>query len=227
MTPRDFQLHSTVALIRRYFVAGLIIVLPSVLTLYIVWLLFSFVGGFISPFMRVFLRNIVGQEVLDPLTTLVSVLVTVGLIVLVGITATHVSQRMFEKAEAVLRRIPIVRGIYGSIRQIIDLVMAKDSAFQRVGMIEYPRKGIHALCFVTSRHRWDIPGRSDPTVTVFLPTSPNPTSGFFMLVPEKEVILLDISVDEAMKMIVSGGIIGPEGRQLFAETTPVEQEITW
>ncbi len=225
--PRDFQLHSTVAFIRRYFVAGLIIVFPSVLTLYIVWLLFSFVGGFISPFMRVFLRNIVGQEVLDPLTTLVSVLVTVGLIVLVGITATHVSQRMFEKAEAVLRRIPIVRGIYGSIRQIIDLVMAKDSAFQRVGMIEYPRKGIHALCFVTSRHRWDIPGRSDLAVTVFLPTSPNPTSGFFMLVPEKEVILLDISVDEAMKMIVSGGIIGPEGRQLFAETTPVEQEITW
>lgn len=227
MTPRDFQLHSTVALIRRYFVAGLIIVLPSVLTLYIVWLLFSFVGGFISPFMRVFLRNIVGQEVLDPLTTLVSVLVTVGLIVLVGITATHVSQRMFEKTEAVLRRIPIVRGIYGSIRQIIDLVMAKDSAFQRVGMIEYPRKGIHALCFVTSRHRWDIPGRPEPAVTVFLPTSPNPTSGFFMLVPEKEVILLDISVDEAMKMIVSGGIIGPEGRKLFAETTPVEQEITW
>lgn len=227
MTPRDFQLHSTVALIRRYFVAGLIIVLPSVLTLYIVWILFSFVGGFISPFMRVFLRNIVGQEVLDPLTTLVSVLVTVGLIVLVGITATHFSLRMFEKAEAVLRRIPIVRGIYGSIRQIIDLVMAKDSAFQRVGMIEYPRKGIHALCFVTSRHRWDIPGRPEPAVTVFLPTSPNPTSGFFMLVPEKEVILLDISVDEAMKMIVSGGIIGPEGRQLFAETTPVEQEITW
>ena len=225
MTPRDFQ--STVALIRRYFVAGLIIVLPSVLTFYIVWILFGFVGGFVSPFTRLFLRNIVGQEVIDPLTTLVSVVVTVGLIVLVGITATHVSQRMFEKAEAVLRRIPIVRGIYGSIRQIIDLVMAKDSAFQKVGMIEYPRKGIHSLCFVTSRHRWDIPGRSDPAITVFLPTSPNPTSGFFMLVPETEVILLDISVDEAMKMIISGGIIGPEGRQLFVEPTPIGRDVTW
>jgi uncharacterized membrane protein len=227
VTPRDPQPHSTVALIRRYFVAGLIIVLPSVLTFYIVWILFGFVGGFVSPFMRVFLRNIVGKEVVDPLTTLVSVLVTVGLIILVGITATHVSQRMFEKAEAVLRRIPIVRGIYGSIRQIIDLVMAKDSAFQKVGMIEYPRKGIHSLCFVTSRRRWDIPGRSDPAITVFLPTSPNPTSGFFMLVPETEVILLDISVDEAMKMIISAGIIGPEGRELFIEPTPIGRDVTW
>jgi uncharacterized membrane protein len=227
VTPRDPQPHSTVALIRRYFVAGLIIVLPSVLTFYIVWILFGFVGGFVSPFTRLFLRNIVGKEVVDPLTTLVSVLVTVGLIVLVGITATHVSQRMFEKAEEVLRRIPIVRGIYGSIRQIIDLVMAKDSAFQKVGMIEYPRKGIHSLCFVTSRRRWDIPGRSDPAITVFLPTSPNPTSGFFMLVPETEVVLLDISVDEAMKMIISGGIIGPEGRQLFVEPTPIGREVTW
>jgi len=225
VTPRDFQ--STVALIRRYFVAGLIIVLPSVLTFYIVWILFGFVGGFVSPFTRLFLRNIVGQGVIDPLTTLVSVAVTVGLIVLVGITATHVSQRMFEKAEEVLRRIPIVRGIYGSIRQIIDLVMAKDSAFQKVAMIEYPRKGIHSLCFVTSRHRWDIPGRSDPAITVFLPTSPNPTSGFFMLVPETEVIVLDISVDEAMKMIISGGIIGPAGRQLFVEPTPIGREVTW
>lgn len=227
MTPRDSQLQSTVALIRRYFVAGLIIVLPSVLTFYIVWILFGFVGGFVSPFTRLILRNIVGEGVIDPLTTLVSVLVTVGLIVLVGITATHVSQRIFEKAEEVVRRIPIVRGIYGSIRQIIDLVIAKDSAFQKVGMIEYPRKGIHALCFITSRRRWDIPGRSDPAVSVFLPTSPNPTSGFFMLVPEAEVILLDISVDEAMKMIISGGIIGPEGRQLFVEPTPVGRQVTW
>lgn len=226
MTPRDRQPQEIVTLLRRYFVTGLIIILPAVLTLYIVWLLFGFVGGFVSPFMRVFLRNIVGQEILDPLATLVSVLVTVGLIILVGITATHVSQRMFEKAEAVLRRIPIVRGIYGSIRQIIDLVMVKDSAFQKVGMIEYPRKGIHSICFLTSRRRWDIPGRSDPAVSIFVPTSPNPTSGFFMLVPEKEVIFLDISVDEAMKMIVSGGIIGPD-RQLFVEPTPIEQQITW
>lgn len=227
MTPSDRQSLTTAGLIRRYFVTGLIIILPAVLTFYIVWILFSFVGGFVFPFMRVFLRNIVGQEVLDPLATLVSVLVTVGLIILVGITATHVSQRIFERVEALLRRIPIVRGIYGSIRQIIDLVMAKDSAFQKVGMVEYPRKGIYSICFVTSRRRWDLPGRSEPALTAFVPTSPNPTSGFFMLIPEKEVILLDISVDEAMKMIVSGGLIGPEGRQLFVEPTPIGQEITW
>lgn len=222
VTASDRQSHTMAGSLRRYFVTGLIIVLPAVLTFYIVWILVSFVGGFVSPFMRVFLRNIVAADILEPLTTLVSVLVTVGLICLVGITAIHVSQRMFERAEAILRRIPIVRGIYGSIRQIIDLVMARGSAFQKVGMIEYPRKGIYSICFITSRRRWDIPGRSEPTLTVFMPTSPNPTSGFFMLVAENEVILLDISVDEAMKMIVSGGLIGPEGRKLFVEPTPVE-----
>ena len=151
-----------------------------------------------------------------------SVLVTAGLCGVVGITATHFSQRIFQKAEIIFKRIPVVRGIYGSIRQIIDLVTAKDSAFQKVAMIEYPRKGIHSICFVTSRHRWDIPGRSDPAITVFLPTSPNPTSGFFLLVPEKDVVLLNISVDDAVKMIISGGIIGPENRHLLTETSPVQ-----
>ena len=228
MTPRDR--HATASSLRRYFVAGLIILLPSVLTVYIVWILIRLVGGFLSPFLGVILRKVVGTEMVDPLATLVSVFVTAGLICLVGITATHFRQRLFQKAETVFSRIPLVRGIYGSIRQIIDLVMAKDAAFQTVAMIEYPRKGIHSLCFVTSRRRWDIPGRSDPAITVFLPTSPNPTSGFFLLVPEKEVVLLDISVDEAVKMIMSGGIIAPEGRQLFVAPAPVElsrEEVTW
>ena len=220
MSPQ--QWHDTLASLRRYFVTGLIIVLPSVLTIYIVWILFTFVGGFLSPFLGVVLTSVVGTRMVDPLATLVSVLVTAGLICLVGVTGTLFSQRIFHKAETVFRRIPLVRGIYGSIRQIIDLLTAKDSAFQKVAMIEYPRKGIHSLCFVTSRHRWDIPGRSDPAVTVFLPTSPNPTSGFFILVPEKEVIILDISVDEAVKMIISGGMIGPENRHLLIETSPVE-----
>ena len=222
MTPRDSQRHETLTSIRRYFVTGLIIVLPSVLTIYIVWLLFGLVGGFLSPFLGVVLRKVVGTEMIDPLATLVSVIVTAGLICLVGMTGTLFSQRIFHKAEDVFRRIPLVRSIYGSIRQIIDLVTAKDSAFQKVALIEYPRKGIHSLCFVTSRHRWDIPGRSDPAITVFLPTSPNPTSGFFLLVPEKDVILLNISVDDAVKMIISGGIIGPENRHLLTETSPVQ-----
>ncbi len=227
---QDKQSHTTVTSLRRYFVTGLIIVLPSVLTLYIVWILFNLVGGFLSPVLGVILQTIVGREMAAPLATLLSVLVTVGLIILVGVTGTLFSQRIFQKAEIVFSRIPVVRGIYASIRQLIDLVTAKDSAFQRVAMIEYPRKGIHSLCFVTSRRRWELPDRSDYAVTVFLPTSPNPTSGFFLLVPEKEVIYLNISVDEAVKMIISGGMIGPEDRQVFAEPSPEDlsgEEITW
>lgn len=230
VNPKDRQSSKTVTSLRRYFVTGLVIVLPGVLTLYIVWILFNFVGGFLSPFLGVILRSVVGKETADPLATLLSVLVTVGLIILVGVTGTHFSQRMFQKAEILFSRIPLVRGIYGSIRQLIDLITTKDSAFQRVAMIEYPRKGIRSLCFVTSRRRWELPDRSDYVVSVFLPTSPNPTSGFFFLVPEKEVTYLNISVDEAVKMIISGGIIGPDIRQLFAEATPVNlsgEEITY
>jgi uncharacterized membrane protein len=210
--------HDTVAAIRRYFVTGLLIVLPSVLTIYIVWILFGFVGGFVAPFLRVILRNVVGTEIIDPLITLLSVMVTAALICLVGVTGTLFSQQIFQKAETIFRRIPLVRSIYGSIRQIIDLVAAKDAAFQKVAMIEYPRKGIYSLCFVTSRRRWDLPNRSEPAITVFLPTSPNPTSGFFLLIPETEAIILDISVDDAVKMIISGGMIGPANRHLLTGT---------
>ncbi len=227
---QDKQAHTTVASLRRYFVTGLIIVLPSALTLYIVWLLFSLVGGFLSPILGVVLRRIVGTEMAAPVATLLSVLVTAGLIILVGVTGTLFSQRIFQKAEVLFTRIPLVRGIYGSIRQLIDLVTAKDSAFHRVAMIEYPRQGIRSLCFVTSRRRYELPDRSDHVVTVFLPTSPNPTSGFFLLVPEREVTYLNISVDEAVKMIISGGMIGPDVQQLFPETSPVDyspEEITY
>ncbi|MFQ5848423.1 MAG: DUF502 domain-containing protein [Candidatus Methylomirabilales bacterium] len=220
MDRRNKEYQTTLTSLRRYFVTGLVIVLPSVLTLYIVWILFSLVGGFLSPILGVILRKVVGTEMVDPLATLVSVLVTVGLIIMVGVTGTLFSQRIFQKAEIVFSRIPVVRGIYGSIRQLIDLVTAKDAAFQRVAMIEYPRKGIHSLCFVTSRRQFDLPDRSDRAVTVFLPTSPNPTSGFFLLVPEKEVVYLNITVDEAVKMIISGGIIGPDDQHLFAEASP-------
>ncbi len=216
--------HDTVAVIRRYFVTGLLIVLPSVLTIYIVWILFGFVGGFVAPFLRVILRNVVGTEIIDPLVTLLSVVVTAALICLVGITGTLFSQQIFQKAETIFRRIPLVRSIYGSIRQIIDLVAAKDAAFQKVAVIEFPRKGLYSICFVTSRRRWDLPGRSEPAITVFLPTSPNPTSGFFLLIPESEATILDISVDDAVKMIVSGGMIGPANRHLLTGTgTPATQ----
>lgn len=221
MSKRDSHLQETITSIRRYFVTGLIIVLPTLITLYIVWILVTIVGGFLSPVLEGFVYQVFATEVARPVATLVSLLVTVTLICLVGVTGTMFSQRIFHRTETVFTRIPLVRGIYRSVRQLTDLFVGHDASFQNVALIEYPRKGLRSLCFITSRHRLETPGRSKPSVCVFLPTTPNPTSGFFLLVPEEEVTLLSISVDEAVKMIMSGGIIAPADGQLHA-TEPGE-----
>lgn len=203
--------------LRRYFVTGLIIVLPTLLTLYIVWMLFSLVGGLLSPFLGVVLRGVVATDLAAPLTTLLSVLVTATLIYLVGMTGTLFSQRIFQWAETVFARIPVVRGIYTSVRQLTDLFAVKDASFKKVALVEFPREGIYSLCFITSRRRFDIPGRPGRAVSVLIPTAPVPTAGFFLLVPEEEIIPVDISVDEAMKMIISGGAITPLDRAPLAQ----------
>jgi uncharacterized membrane protein len=214
------KIQAALSSLRRYFVTGLAIVLPSLLTLYIVWILFSVVGGLLSPFLSVLLRGAVGKEMAAPLGTLVSFLVTVTLICLVGMTGTLFSQRIFQYAETVFTRIPLVRGIYSSVRQLIDLFAGRDASFKKVAMLEFPRPGLYSLCFMTSPRRFDLPGRPGGAVCVFLPTAPNPTSGFFLLVPTDEVIPVGLTAEEALKLIVSGGAISPPGRWLFEEAPP-------
>ncbi|MDZ4339640.1 MAG: DUF502 domain-containing protein [candidate division NC10 bacterium] len=217
MNWQDPQVQASRPSLRRYFVTGLIIVLPTLLTLYIVWMLFSLVGGLLSPFLGVVLRGVVATDLAAPLTTLLSVLVTATLIYLVGMTGTLFSQRIFQWAETVFARIPVVRGIYTSVRQLTDLFAVKDASFKKVALVEFPREGIYSLCFITSRRRFDIPGRPGRAVSVLIPTAPVPTAGFFLLVPEEEIIPVDISVDEAMKMIISGGAITPLDRAPLAQ----------
>ena len=214
---QDPQVQASRPSLRRYFVTGLIIVLPTLLTLYIVWMLFSLVGGLLSPFLGVILRDVVATDLAAPLTTLLSVLVTATLIYLVGMTGTLFSQRIFQWAETLFTRIPVVRGIYTSVRQLTDLFAVKDASFKKVALVEFPREGIYSLCFITSRRRFDIPGRPGRAVSVLIPTAPVPTAGFFLLVPEEEIIPVDISVDEAMKMIISGGAITPLDRAPLAQ----------
>ena len=212
------RLQASRTSLRRYFVTGLVIVLPTLLTVYIVWILFGLVGGFLSPFLGVILRNVVPTDLAAPLTTLLSVVVTAILICLVGVTGTLFSRRIFQWAETLFARIPVVRGIYTSVRQLIDLFAVKDASFRKVALVEFPREGIYSFCFITSRRRFDIPGRSGRAVCVLIPTAPVPTAGFLLLVPEEEIVPVDMSVDEAMKMIISGGAIAPPDRKPLAET---------
>jgi uncharacterized membrane protein len=199
---------------RRYFVAGLIIVLPTFLTVYILWFLFSLAAGLITPFVTPVLRVFAARETVELLATPVTLLIAAVVICLIGATGAAFSRRFFERTEQAFAHIPVVRSIQQTVRQVMDMFIGRDTSFKQVALIEYPRRGLHTVCFVTNPEPWWLPGAEAPALAVFVPTTPNPTSGFFLLVPQHEVQTLDVSVDEAIKMIISGGIVSPPSRTL-------------
>lgn len=183
--------------LRTYFFTGLIIVLPFLLTLYFLWLVFGFVDGLIGPVLKL----IIGQRLPG-----VGFIFTVGLILGTGVLATnYLGRRLLAWGERLFIRLPLVRSIYQTLKQLVHAVFSeKQKAFQRVVLVEYPRKGVYSLAFLTR----DVEEAGE-MVMAFVPTTPNPTSGFLLLIPKKEVKYLDMSVEDGLKLIVSGGVIVP------------------
>ncbi|HVQ75488.1 MAG TPA: DUF502 domain-containing protein [Candidatus Binatia bacterium] len=214
--------HEWLIAVRRYFVAGLFIVLPTFLTVYILWFLFSLAAALIMPFVTPVLRLFAARETVELLATPVTLLIAAVVICLVGATGAAFSRRIFERTEEAFAQIPVVRGIQQTVRQVINMFFGRDTSFKQVALIEYPRRGLHTICFVTNPELWQLPGAEEPAVAVFVPTTPNPTSGFFLLVPKDQVRMLDISVDEAIKVIISGGIVSPPARHL-PQRRPAEE----
>lgn len=202
--------------LRTWFVTGLILVLPAVLTLYILWLFARLVGGPQAALLTSLLTPVVGAGAAPVLATLLSILLTIVGLTAVGMAAGLFGRRLFLRLEGVFSRLPVIRAIYGPVRQLLELFLRGDKRTQAVALAPYPQAGTYALVFLTDRRAWRLPGRSgeDELVGVFLPTTPNPTTGFFLLIPRRDLIPLDLSVDEAMKIVVSGGILGPPDRVL-------------
>jgi uncharacterized membrane protein len=144
-------------------------------------------------------------------------LVLVVLIVLVvGIlTRNFVGRRMVRLGERIVDRIPLARVLYVGVKQLMEaLILQKSKAFQKAALIEYPRKGVYAIAFITGESRGEVQQLTEKKmINVFVPTTPNPTSGFYILIPEDELKILDMTVEEAFKLIVSGGIVSPPGTQ--------------
>jgi uncharacterized membrane protein len=183
--------------LRTYFFTGLIIVLPFLLTLYFLWLVFGFVDGLIGPVLKL----IIGQRIPG-----VGFIFTVGLILGTGVLATnYLGRRLLAWGDRLFIRLPLVRSVYQTLKQLVHAVFSeKQKAFQRVVLVEYPRKGVYSLAFLTR----DVEEAGE-MVMAFVPTTPNPTSGFLLLIPKKEVKYLDMSVEDGLKLIVSGGVIVP------------------
>jgi len=191
-------------ILRRIFLTGLVILLPAIISIYILGFTFNWVDSLLGNLLRQYLGiRIPG----------LGFLITVAAIFIAGLVANNVfGNRVLKVVENGFANIPLVKPIYTAIRQIIDAFSAqRKSVFESVAMIEYPRKGIYGVGFVTGSGLGEVQEKtSQDVVALFLPTTPNPTSGFLLLVPREELIPLEMSVEEALKLIISGGVIVPD-----------------
>ena len=139
----------------------------------------------------------------------------IALTLIGALTAGLIGRWVVRTGERILNRMPVVRSVYSAIKQIFETILAQQSnAFREAVLIEYPRRGIWAIGFITGTTKGEVQNLTlEETVNIFLPTTPNPTSGFLLFVPREEVVPLDMSVEEAVKMVISGGIVTPPDRR--------------
>jgi uncharacterized membrane protein len=208
--------RSLAAKFRRNFVTGLFVLAPLALTIYIIKFIVGLLGGILSPYFRMIGREVIGSgKSLGIVTTLADItafIVTVVGITLIGMLVRRVlGQRLVEAFNRLMNRIPVVRAIYESIRKFIDIFFGEKSKFQRVVAVNFPLESAWTIGFVTGETKLNPDPESDQTLlTIFVPKVPNPTSGFLLFAKEKDVRPLDLTVDEAIKLIISGGTISPD-----------------
>ncbi len=199
------------SLFRRYLIAGLLVWVPLGVTVLVIKLLVDVMDRTLLLIPIAYRpETLIGMHI-PGLGVILSVIVvlTTGVIV-----ANLFGRQLVTAWESLLGRIPLVRSIYNGVKQVVETVFSSGGqSFRKVMMIEYPRKGIYTLAFQTGATVGEVQAKTgDEVVTVFVPTTPNPTSGFILMVPRKDVIELDMSVDEGLKMIISLGMVTPEWR---------------
>lgn len=197
--------------LRNYFLTGLVIAGPIGITLWLTWTFIQWVDGWVKPFV---------PKVYNPDTYLpfpvpgFGLIVAIVLLTIVGfVTANFAGRSLLSFGESVVGRMPLVRNIYSGLKQIFETVLdERGSSFTKAALIEYPRKGLWAIVFISTQTKGEVARRlSDKAdlVSVFLPTTPNPTSGFLLFVPREDVIELKMSVEDAAKLVISAGLVNP------------------
>ena len=198
--------------IRTYFLTGLIVAGPVAITLWLIWWFVTWVDGLVRPFIPRAYRPETYLPVEIPGLGLI--IAFVALTLLGFLTANLIGRKLVDFGEGILNRMPIVRPIYRTAKQIFQTLFSKsESSFRRVALVEFPSPGMWSLVFLTQSPTAEIAGRlpASEYVSAFMPCTPNPTTGFFFYVPEGDVIELDITVEQAMTVIMSAGIVQPTG----------------
>ncbi len=210
------------SLLKRYFIAGLMVLLP-------LWVTFEailFLMGIFDRSLRLIPDQYQPEVLLGFAIPGFGLIVSFAIVIMTGMLVANIlGGRIVNWWERLLSKIPLVRSIYTAVKQIVEaLVGTGQKTFQQVYLVEYPRKGLWTLGFKTS----DVMGEAQiktgksTVINIFIPTTPNPTSGFFIMVAEQDVVELEMSVDEALKMLISGGVVVPPWQQAQGE---LQQEL--
>lgn len=214
--------------LRTYMFAGILVTAPIFITFYLAWLFVTFVDSKINPLI---------PAKYNPETYLPFAVPGLGLLVLIialmlvgALTAGFFGRLWMRLSERVLSQMPVIRNVYSAVKQILETVLAQQSnAFREAVLIEYPRRGIWAIGFLTGSTKGEVQNLTEEEcINVFLPTTPNPTSGFLLFVPKKDLIPLSMSVEDAIKMVISGGIVTPpDERPSSVRSKPVASAQTY
>lgn len=214
--------RSVWARLRQLFFTGLAITLPLIITIWLLRILFEMVHGISTPVLLGLIRLLSPRYAENPafatyFAPFIGILLTALLILLVGsLTTNLLGRRIVDSFDRLIMRLPLVRGIYGGARQLLDAFRSKPSSFQKVVAVEYPRAGVYTVGFVTHEHA-GLRSAGGATLNgysfVFLPTSPNPTSGWLALVRDDDLVQLDMSIEDGFKLILSGGLVLPGERE--------------
>ena len=229
-TPR----HSVFSGLRNSFLTGIVVIAPVALTIWLIWSVIGWVDSFVLPFVPLsyhpenFIETIFGLKI-DLSVRGVGVVVFLTFTTLVGWVAKGLLGRSLIKVgESIVHRMPVVRSIYSGVKQIAETVFAQsERSFEKACLIEYPRKGIWAIGFISTSAKGEIKQHTKTKgnlLSVFVPTTPNPTSGFLLFFPEEDVTELAMSIEDAAKLVISAGLVYPGQKVEVLENTITDQE---
>ena len=205
---------------RNSFLTGIVVIAPVGLTVWLVWTVIGWIDGFVLPFVpsqyqpEEILKAILGEDVRVNIRGLGVVFFLVFTTFIGWIAKGLLGRTFIRSAENLVNRMPVVRSVYSGVKQIAETVFAQaDRSFEKACLIEYPRRGIWAIGFISTTAKGEVSKRSgsgQKMQSIFVPTTPNPTSGFLLFFPAEDVIELDMSVEDAAKLVISAGLVYPE-----------------
>jgi uncharacterized membrane protein len=193
--------------VRGAFLAGVLVVVPLVVTAYVIY----FAGATLENAIKVVPAQWRPEELLGHPIPGLGVLLAITSVLIIGlVTRSYIGRRVIQTYEALLARVPVISGLYQGLKQLLESITSQEKGhFRQVVLVEWPRKGLYAIAFHTGE-AWVGKEGSGQMVNLFLPTTPNPTSGFYIMTPAEDIILLNMTVEQAFKLIMSAGIVAPE-----------------